>query len=42
MVRDMTLGVLWSGDIVFEGTVATLEMLKKKGIKPFDCDLSPR
>ncbi|KAI1913135.1 p-nitrophenyl phosphatase [Ophidiomyces ophidiicola] len=24
-------GVLWSGDIVFEGTVATLEMLRKKG-----------
>lgn len=35
----MAVGVLWSGDIVFKGTVPTLEMLKKKGIVLYTLDL---
>lgn len=27
-----SIGVLWSGDHLFEGTVETLEMLRSKGI----------
>jgi hypothetical protein len=33
------LGVLWSGDHCFPGTVETLELLRKNGAQPYEqCD----